>query len=175
MATWPNFAKKHVIICLEALLLLLNFTGGYSSGKTHTADCCFIYPGFVSSYDVPNAKRPSSVKFSLHVAQRFLTPRQSRRMRMRLPDEIFMISCISAYGIFGSSLIRDSTLETFSGVTVVVIRPHRKSSSNVLSPDMNCLNHRKTVALDEIDPQNSVLNFESTLEKVFHGSSHNTS
>ena len=28
------------------------------------------------------------------------------------------------------------------------IRPQRPSSSNVLSPDMNCLNHLKTVALD---------------------------
>ena len=42
VATWPNFAKKHAIICLEALLFLLNFTGGFSSGKTHTADCCFV-------------------------------------------------------------------------------------------------------------------------------------
>ena len=42
VATWPNFAKKHAIICLEALLFLLNFTGGFSSGKTHTSDCCFV-------------------------------------------------------------------------------------------------------------------------------------
>ena len=42
VATWPNFAKKQAIICLEALLFLLNFTGGFSSGKTHTADCCFV-------------------------------------------------------------------------------------------------------------------------------------
>ena len=42
VATWPNFAKKHSIICLEVLLFLLNFTGGFSSGKTHIADCCFI-------------------------------------------------------------------------------------------------------------------------------------
>ena len=40
--TWPNFAKKHAIICLEALLFLLNFTGGFSSGKTHTSDYCFV-------------------------------------------------------------------------------------------------------------------------------------
>ena len=31
----PNFGKKHAIICLEALLFLLNFTDGFSSGKTH--------------------------------------------------------------------------------------------------------------------------------------------
>ena len=42
VATWPNFAKKHAIICLETLLFLLNFTGGFSSGKSHTADCCFV-------------------------------------------------------------------------------------------------------------------------------------
>ena len=42
VATWPNFARKQTIICLEALLFLLNFTGGFSSGKTHTAKSCFI-------------------------------------------------------------------------------------------------------------------------------------
>ena len=42
VAAWPKFAKKHAIICLEALLFLLNFIGGFSSGKTHTADCCFV-------------------------------------------------------------------------------------------------------------------------------------
>ena len=40
--TWLNFGKKHAIVCLEALLFLLNFTGGFSSGKTHAADCCFV-------------------------------------------------------------------------------------------------------------------------------------
>ena len=69
-------------------------------------------------------------------------------MRVRLPDEIFMISYISAYVISGSFLIRDSALETFSGVTVVAIRPQRSSSSNVLSPDMNCLNYLKIVSVD---------------------------
>ena len=33
--------------------------------------------------------------------QHFLTPRLPWRMRVRLPDEIFMISCISAHAIFG--------------------------------------------------------------------------
>ena len=42
VATWPNFAKKHAIICLEAHLFLSDFTCGFSSGKPHTADCCFI-------------------------------------------------------------------------------------------------------------------------------------
>ena len=91
------------------------------------------------------------------------------------PDEIFMISCISAYVIFGSFLIRTSTLETFSGVMVVAIRTQRSSSSNVLSPDMKCLNHLKIVPLDRDDLQNSVLKFDSTLEKIFPGRSHNTS
>ena len=51
-ATLSNFAKKHAIVCLEALLFLLNFTGGFSFGKTHNVDCCFVsgsvlvYPGF---------------------------------------------------------------------------------------------------------------------------------
>ena len=44
--------------------------------------------------------------------------------------------------------MRDSTLVMFSGVTVVAIRPQRSSSSNVVSPDMDCLNHLKIVALD---------------------------
>ena len=70
VGTWPNFAKKDGIICLEALLFLLNFTGGFSSGKTHTADCCFVSgsywytQGSVFSYDVLSARRPSSVTFS---------------------------------------------------------------------------------------------------------------
>ena len=88
-------------------------------------------------------------------------------MRVRLPDEIFLISCISAYVIFGSFLIRDSTLETFSGETVFAIRPQQSSSSNVLAPNMNYLNQLKTVTLDGDYLQNSVLNFESTLEKIF--------
>ena len=71
MATWPNVANKHAIVCLEALLFLLNFAGRFSFGKTHTAllrlGVVLVYPGFVSCYDVPNARRPSSVKFSLHV------------------------------------------------------------------------------------------------------------
>ena len=94
-----------------------------------------VYPGFDSCCDVPNARRPYSVKFSyMRVCQptlprfcsslrlwgsqrlqRFLTPRQSCRMRVRLPDEIFMISCISAHVILGSFLIRDSIVETFLG------------------------------------------------------------
>ena len=69
-------------------------------------------------------------------------------MRVRLPDEIFMISCISAYVIFGSFFIRDSTLKTFYGVTVGAIQPQRSPSSSVLAPDTNCLNHPKTVVLD---------------------------
>ena len=51
-------------------------------------------------------------------AQRFFRPRQSWRMRVGLLDEI-MISCISAYAILVSFFMRDSALETFSGVTVV--------------------------------------------------------
>ena len=167
-----EFAKKHAIICLETLLFLLNFTGGISSGKTNTADCCFVsrscwYTQVSSSVTMSQTRGdlPLSNFLSMWVhqstlprfcsslslwgtqrAQLFLTPRQSWRMRVRLPDEI-MTSCISTYVILGSFLIRDSTLETFSGVTVVAVRPQRSSSSNVLVPDMNCLNHLKTVAL----------------------------
>ena len=65
------------------------------------------------------------------------------RIDFLLPHDIH----ISAYVIFGSFLIGDSTLETFSGVTVVAIRPLRLSSSSTLAPDMNGLNHPKTVAL----------------------------
>ena len=82
VATWQNFAYKHAIICLEALLFLLNFTGGFSSGKTHTAYCCIVsgscyIPRFRlrPCYDVPNARRSSSVKFSQHVgAPVYTTP-----------------------------------------------------------------------------------------------------
>ena len=93
-------------------------------------------PRFCSSFSLRGTQR----------AHRFLTPRQSWKMRVRLPDEIFMISCISAYVSFGSFLIRTSTLETFTGVTVVAIRPQRSSSSNVLSPDTECLNHLKLIS-----------------------------
>ena len=127
-----------------------------------------VYPGFVYCYNVPNARRPSSVNFLLacgcitppYPASALYsgygapswhnvssTPRQSRRMRVRLPDEILMTSCISAYVILGSFLTRDSTLQMFSGVTVVAIQPQRSSSSNALVPNMNCLNHLKIVVL----------------------------
>ena len=36
----------------------------------------------------------------------------------RFLSEIFMVSCISAYAIFGSLVIRDSTPDTFSGIMV---------------------------------------------------------
>ena len=117
----------------------------------------------------------SSLRLLGNQSARFLTTRQSWRMQMRLPNKILMISCISAYVIFGSFLIRDSTLETFSEVTVVAIRLQRSSPSNVLAPDMNCLNTWKQWVWTEIDLLNSVFNFESTFEKIFPGSSHNTS
>ena len=169
VATWPKFARNtYAIICFEALLFLLNFTGGFSSRKIHTADCCFasgsywytqvvsltmsqtrgdLLPSNFLSIWVHQSTPPcfcSSLRlWGNQRAQRFFTPRQSRKMRVRLPDEIFMIYCISAYAIF-ESLISDSTLVTFSMDTVVAIRPQRLSSSNVLAPDMNCLNHLKT-------------------------------
>ena len=172
VATWWNFAKKQAIICLEALLFLLHFTGGFSSGKTHIADCCFVSRSYwctqVSSPVTMSQTRgdlPPSNVLSMRLHQSTLprfcshsgygtlngynvSLRQGCReeKRVRLPDEIFMISCISAYAIFGSFLIRDSTIGTSSGVTVVAIRPQRSSSSNVLAPDMNCLNHLKIVA-----------------------------
>ena len=174
VATWPIFVEKHAIICLEALLFVLNFTSGFSSEKTHTSDNCYVSGSYwyaqVSSPETMSQTRgdlpPSNFRsmwvhqstlphfcsshrlWGIQRAQRFLTPRQSWSMRVRLPDEIFMNSCISAYAILGSFLIRESTLETFSGVTVVAIRPQWSWSSKVLAPDMNCLNHLKTVALD---------------------------
>ena len=42
VTVWPDFVKKHTIICWEAFPFLLNFTGGFSFGKTHTSDRCFI-------------------------------------------------------------------------------------------------------------------------------------
>ena len=154
-------------------LFLLNFTGGFSSGKTHTADCCFVSGSYwytqvaspvTMSQTLEDLPLPNFLSMWLHQStlprfcsslrlwgtnrpRRFFTPRQLRKMRVRLPDEIFMIYCFSAYAILGSFLIRDYTLETFSTVTVVATRPQRSSSSNVLAPDMNCLNHLKTVDL----------------------------
>ena len=59
--------------CLEALLFVSNFTGGLSSGKTHTADCCFVSGSYwytqVSSPATMSQTRgdlPPS-KLSLHV------------------------------------------------------------------------------------------------------------
>ena len=37
-----EFCKETRYHLFGALLFLLNFTGGFSSGKTHTADCCFV-------------------------------------------------------------------------------------------------------------------------------------
>ena len=147
VTTWPNVAKKRAIICLEILLFPLNFAGRFSSGKPTSLTVAlsrdrigiprfrlllrypkreetFLRPMFLAC-GCTNPPYPAS---ALHSAlslwgtqrvQRFLTPRQSRRMRVRLPDEIFMISCFSEYVIFGFFLIRDSTLEMFSGVTVI--------------------------------------------------------
>ena len=59
--------------CLETLLFVSNFTCGLSSGKTHTADCCFVSGSYwytqVSSPATMSQTRgdlPPS-KFSLHV------------------------------------------------------------------------------------------------------------
>ena len=41
-AIWPDLEKKHGTICFATLFDPLNFTGGASPGKTHTADCCFV-------------------------------------------------------------------------------------------------------------------------------------
>ena len=169
---WLNFAKKCCHL-FGSILFLLNFTGGLLSGKTHTADCCFVlgshwYTQVLSPVRMSQTwDLPPSNFLSMRVhqstllcfcsllrlwgtqeAQRFLTPRKSWRMRVRLPDKTFMTSCISAYVIFGSFLIRDSSLEMFSGVLVVAIQTQRSSSSNVLTPDMICLNHLKMVSLD---------------------------
>ena len=174
VATWPNFTKKYASICLKALLFSCEFhrwvlfLGDPHRRLLLRLGIVLVYPSFVSCYDVPNARRPSSSNFhsmwvhqstlprfcfSLRLwgtqrAQRFLTPRQSRRMLVRLLDESLMISCISAFVMFGSLLISDSTLQTFSGVTVVTIRPQRSPSSNVLAPDRNRVNHLKTMLLD---------------------------
>ena len=194
VATWPNFAKKHAIICLEALLFLLNFTGGFSSGKPtpSTVGVVLVYPCFVFCYDIPNARRPSSIKFSWHVgAPVHPTPLLLFIQVMGHPTGTAFpyaktvvknasetsTSCISAHVIVGSFLIRDSTLETFSGVTVVAIWPQRLSSSNVLATDMNCLNHLKTVALNGDWSPKQCLKLWKHSWKVFFspGSSHNTS
>ena len=195
---WQHGFAKHAIICLEAFLL--NFTGGSSSGKTHTADCCFVsgsywYTQVASPVTMSRTRGdlPPSNFLSMWVHQstlsrfrsslrlwgtqraRFLTPRQSRKMRVRLPDEIFMISCISVYTIFGSFLIRDSTLKTFSRVMVIAIRPQRSSFSNVLTLDMDCLNHLKTVTLGgEWSPRQCFKLWQQSW-KDFPGSNHNTS
>ena len=97
------------------------------SGKTHTADCCFVSgsywytqvlspvmmsqtlgdlpPSNFHSMWVHQSTLPricSSLRlWGTQRDQRFLTPRQLRIMRVTLPDEILMIFCISVYFIFG--------------------------------------------------------------------------
>ena len=161
---------------------------GISPGKTRTVGCPFVKRSYWCTHlwspvTIPKTgDLPSSNFLSVLVHQstlphfcsslrlsgpqrtrRFLPPRQSRRMRVRLPDEIFVISCVSAYGTYGS-LSRDSTRGTFSRAMVVDKRPQLSSSPNVLASDMNCLKRPKTVALDGVS--NNVLNFESTVEKT---------
>ena len=152
---------KETIYHLFGSTSVLSFTSRFSYGKTHNADCCFVLESYwytqVSSPvtmpqtrgDLPPSNSLSAWGAPVHPTPLLLftqvmghpTPKQSSRMRVRLPDEIFMVSCISAYVILGSFLIRDY------GVTVVATQPQRSSSSSVLAPDMNCLNHLKTVAL----------------------------
>ena len=149
---WPSFCPQ-AVWWQHGQILQINMFGSTSvSFESHWSvliwedpNCqqllrlgvVLVYPGFVSCYYVPNARRPSYVKFSWHAGapfhltplllftqqvQRFLTPRLSWRMWVRLPDEIFTISCISAYIIFWSFLIKDSTPGMSSGVPVVAIR-----------------------------------------------------
>ena len=81
VATWPNFVKNHAIICLQAPLSNLKFNRWVLIWEDPHRQLLLrlgvvlVYPGFVSCYDVPKARRPSSVKFSLHVgAQIHPTP-----------------------------------------------------------------------------------------------------
>ena len=68
-----DLAKKHSIICLKALLFLLNFADWLSSGKAPhrrlllRLGVVLVYPCSVSCYNVPNARRPSAVKLSYHM------------------------------------------------------------------------------------------------------------
>ena len=111
VATWQSlqrntlsFVWKHFCSC---------WVSWFSSGKTHTADCCFIsgsywYTQVASPVTVSQTlgDLPLSNFLSMWVhhstlprfwsslrlwgtqrAQRFLTPRQSWRMRVRLPNE----------------------------------------------------------------------------------------
>ena len=166
VATWPNFAKKHAIICLEALLFLISFTDGFSSRKAHTADCCFIsgsywYTQFRLLLQCPKCE--DTFLRQIFLAHGFTSPpyplllfTQVMEHRtgttfpyakavVRLPHEIFMISCISAYVIFGSFLIRDCTLETFSGVidghchsiTTVIVFQRSRSRHKLFEPPEN--------------------------------------
>ena len=122
-----------------------------------------VYPGFVSCHDAqtPGDLPPSNIlsmwgapvhSTALLLLTQFIghptgtTFQGSREECERLPDEILMIFCISASHMGHS--IRDSIPVTFSEVTVVANQPQRSSSSNALVPDMNRLNHLKTVSLD---------------------------
>ena len=73
--------------------------------------------------------------WSTQRAQRFLMPWHSWRMQVRLPDEIFMISCISVYAVFGSFLIRDSTLDIFWG------NGRCRSTTTVMVLQRSCSRH----------------------------------
>ena len=158
---------------LEVLLFLLNFTGGFSSGKTHTADCSFVSGSYWYTQVcllLQSPKREETFLRQIFLACGCTSPpypastlhsdywapnghNVSLRQGSREEREWDFPMKSSWYPvfqrvIFGSLLIRDSTIEALSGVTVVAIWPQRSSSSNVLAPDMNCLNRLKTVALD---------------------------
>ena len=142
VATWVDLAKKqnktkqknptHTYTktpyhLFGSTSISFNFTGGFSSEKTHTAGCCSprCHIGFISCYNVPNAKRPSSIILSLHVGAPvfptlfllftqvmghpralFLMPRQPWRMQVRPPDKIFTKSCMLVFHVFHVSLKR---------------------------------------------------------------------
>ena len=126
VAMLSDFAKKHAIMCLETFLFVLNLTDGFSSEKTQTVDCCFVSGTYrytqVSSPVIMSQTRGdlrSSNFLNMWVNESTLTsfcfsPRwwgtqwaqhfieQSWRMRVRPPDEIFTITCISARHFWGS-------------------------------------------------------------------------
>ena len=163
VAMWPVFPHKPAIICLEALLFPLNFTSGFSSGKTHTAQLflrlggCIDIPRFCLMSQCFNTRRSSSVKFTWHVgAPTYSTPlllfthvmgiQQAQHSLYQGSHEecewdfLIKSSWNPVYQLmsyFDPSIYqRVSTLETFPRVMVIAIWPLSSHTRHELSQQL---------------------------------------
>ena len=155
VATWPDLENKHATICFATLFWSLEFHrwGLTWEDPNRWLLLCFVIvlkdPRFITSYNVPDATRSSSVKFLQHMCT--IRPYLSSALQSsckgpnvrnvsRCRDDHgshFLMKCpvhlVSSCVILGSSLISYFILTTFSTVgcywaTITVVVFHCLSS-----------------------------------------------